>query len=77
MAHGLSLIAASTTVWYGPTDKAEVYDQANARMARPGQKHKMAVVKLAATPTEREIYRRLDERLGMQGVILDLLKEDK
>ncbi len=75
MAHGLTLTAADTTVWYGPTDKPELYQQANRRMDRPGQKNSMLIVRLAATPGEREIYRRLDGREKMQGLILDMIKE--
>ena len=74
MAHGLTLTAAATTIWYGPTDKPEIYSQANKRMDRPGQTSKMLIVRLAATATEREIFRRLDSRETMQGLILDLIK---
>lgn len=74
MAHGLTLTQASTTVWYGPTDKPELYQQANKRMDRPGQKNNMLIVRIAATAIEREIYRRLDSRGNMQGVMLDLIK---
>lgn len=74
MAHGLTLTAAATTVWYGPTDKPEIYQQANKRMDRPGQTSKMLIVRLTATSTEREIFRRLDTRQSMQGLILDLIK---
>lgn len=74
MAHGLTLTAAATTIWYGPTDQPEIYQQANKRMDRPGQTNKMLIVRLAATPVEREIYRRLDSREGMQGAILKLIK---
>lgn len=74
MAHGLSLTKAATTIWYGPTDQAEIYQQANKRMDRPGQVNKMLVVRLTATPLEREIYRRLDNREAMQGLVLMLVK---
>ncbi len=76
MAHGLTLTAASTTVWFGPTDKPEIYQQANKRMDRPGQKNAMFIVRLAATVIEREIFRRLDGREKMQGMILELMKEN-
>ncbi len=75
MAHGLTLTAASCTVWFGPTDKPEIYQQANKRMDRPGQRNSMLIVRLAATATEREIYRRLDAREKMQGLILNMVKE--
>lgn len=73
MAHGLTLTAASAIVWYGPTDQPEIYQQANARINRPGQKNSMLVVRLAASPVEREIYRRLDSRESMQGLILNIV----
>lgn len=72
MSHGLTLTKASTTIWYGPTDKAEVYQQANKRMDRPGQVNKMLIVRLSATPIEREIYKRLDNRETMQGLVLKM-----
>lgn len=75
MAHGLTLTSADTTVWFGPTDKPEVYQQANKRMDRPGQKNAMLIVRLAATQIEREIFRRLDSREKMQGLVLNLVKE--
>ena len=75
MAHGLTLTRAATTIWYGPADKPELYQQANKRMDRPGQKNRMLIVRLAATSLEREIFRRLDAREKMQGVILNLVKE--
>ncbi len=75
MAHGLTLTRAATTIWFGPTDKPEIYQQANKRMDRPGQKNRMLIVRLAATSLEREIFRRLDAREKMQGVILNLVKE--
>lgn len=74
MAHGLTLTAAATIVWYGPTDQAEIYQQANGRINRPGQTKNTLVVRLVAHPLEREIYRRLDDRESMQGSILDIIK---
>jgi SNF2 family DNA or RNA helicase len=75
MAHGLTLTAGRTIVWYAPTDKTEVYLQANKRIHRPGQKFTTAIVQLSATATEREIYRRLESNESMQGAILKLAEE--
>jgi SNF2 family DNA or RNA helicase len=74
MAHGLTLVAANTTVWYAPSDRLEVYEQANARMNRPGQKRKMLIARLASTPVEKEIYRRLAEKSSLQGAILEMVR---
>lgn len=77
MAHGLTLTAASTIVWYAPTDKTELYIQANKRIDRPGQTKNTTIVQIAATPVEREIYRRLENNETMQGVILKLTEGTK
>lgn len=74
VAHGLDLTAASVIVWYGPTDKLEIYQQANARIDGPNQVRKMVAVQIASTPVEREIYKRLDEKRSMQGLVLDLVR---
>ena len=74
MAHGLTLTAASTIIWYAPTDKTELYLQANKRIDRPGQVHNTSIVQLAATPIEREIYRRLEANENLQGLILEMAK---
>lgn len=77
MSHGVTLVAANTIVWYGPTDKNETYEQACARINRPGQKNKMLIAHLASTPIERDIYKRLREKQSMQGAILKLTEEDR
>lgn len=74
MSHGLTLTAASTIVWYAPTDRTETYLQANKRIDRPGQVHATTIVQLAATPVEREIYRRLEANETMQGLVLAMAK---
>lgn len=76
MAHGLTLVAAATIVWYGPVDNHDTYDQANARINRPGQTKSMHIFTLAATPVERAIYKRLKDKESMQGAILDIIKEN-
>lgn len=74
VAHGLDLTTASTIVWFGPTDKLEVYQQANARIDGPNQRRKMVAIQIASTPVEREIYKRLDEKRTLQGAILDMVR---
>jgi SNF2 family DNA or RNA helicase len=71
MAHGLDLWAADTVLWYGPTDKVELYAQANKRVHRPGQKFPVTIVQLVSNALEREIFRRIENNLSMQGALLD------
>jgi SNF2 family DNA or RNA helicase len=74
MSHGLTLTAASTIIWYAPTDRTETYLQANKRIDRPGQTKATTIVQLAATPVEREVYRRLGANETLQGLVLALAK---
>lgn len=74
MAHGLTLTRAATIVWYGPTSP-ELYEQANARISRPGQTKMQTIVHIEATALERAIYARLKEKLSAQGVLLGMLQE--
>lgn len=77
MSHGLTLTAATMVVWYAPTDKTEVYLQANKRIHRPGQTKTTAIVQIAGSSIEREIYKRLEANESMQGVVLKLAEGDR
>src|SRR6266516_1730875 len=44
------------------------------RIDRPGQTKTTTIVQLAATPVEREIYRRLEANETMQGLVLQMAK---
>jgi len=74
MSHGLSLTAASTTIWYGPPNGNETYLQANERTPRPGQKLNTLIVNIEGTPVERKVYERLRGQTKLQGLLLDMLK---
>lgn len=71
MSHGLTLTAASTIVWYAPVNSAEVYEQANGRITRPGQKHNTLIVNIAGTAIETKMYKRLKSKQKMQNILLD------
>jgi superfamily II DNA or RNA helicase len=77
MAHGLTLTAANTIVWYCLTSSNEIYEQANARIVRPGQTSKTLIAHLVGTPVERETYARLRDRGKMQGLLLDLFRKQE
>lgn len=75
MSHGLTLTAASTTIWYGPTQSLDIYDQANARTTRPGQTRKTIIAHLYATRVEKAVYARLKGKSKMQGLLLEMFKQ--
>ena len=74
-AHGVTLTAANTVVWWGPTSSLETYDQANARVHRSGQKHKSTVVQLQGSAAEKHVYTLLDKRINVHTKLTDLYKE--
>lgn len=74
-AHGVTLTAANTVVWWGPVASLETYAQANARVHRQGQRHPCTVVQLEGSPVEYRIYRMLDERIDVHSKIVDLYNE--
>jgi len=71
MAHGITLTAADTIIWYSVTSDNELYPQANARIQRIGQTHKMRVVHLIGTKFEKNILKRLKQKEAMQGLLLE------
>lgn len=77
MAHGLTLTAASFIIWYAPTDKTEIYLQANKRIDRPGQTKNTTIYQLAGSEIEREIYRRNEKEQSMQGLILKMVRDKR
>lgn len=74
-AHGVTLTAANTVVWWGPTSSLETYDQANARVHRSGQKHKSTVIQLQGSAAEKHVYRLLDKRINVHADLINLYKE--
>ncbi len=76
MAHGLTLTAASTNVWYGPTTSNETYEQANGRIERIGKKFTTNVVQIISTPLERAMYKRLEGKQKLQGLLLDIISDN-
>lgn len=74
LSHGLTLTAASTIVWYAPIHSNEIYEQACARVTRPGQKNNTLIVNVEGTTLERRIYERLKNKQRMQGLLLELVK---
>jgi SNF2 family DNA or RNA helicase len=74
-AHGVTLTAANTVVWWGPTSSLETYAQANARVHRSGQKHPCTVVQLQGSAVEKHVYALLDNRINVHTKIIDLYKQ--
>jgi len=74
-AHGVTLTAANTVVWWGPTSSLETYAQANARVHRSGQDQKCTIVQLIGSHAEKRVYALLDNRIDVHTKMIDLYKE--
>jgi SNF2 family DNA or RNA helicase len=75
MAHGLTLTAASTIIWYGPINANEQYVQANGRIERIGKRHVSNLIHIQATDLEARMYERLKNKQRLQGLLLDMIEE--
>ena len=74
-AHGVTLTAANTVVWWGPTSSLETYAQANARVHRSGQDHKCTVVQLQGSAIEKRVYAMLDNKINIHTKMIDLYND--
>jgi SNF2 family DNA or RNA helicase len=75
LAHGITLTAADTIIWFAPVTSLEIYDQANHRIRRVGQKHKQLLLHLQSTPVERKIYTMLRKKQKVQDQLLGLFED--
>ncbi len=75
MAHGLTLTAANIIVWFTPTTSLEIYEQACARISRPGQTKKQLILHLAGSPIESKLYKRLQQKASLQGALLEMFED--
>jgi superfamily II DNA or RNA helicase len=73
-AHGVTLHAANTIIWWGPITSTETYLQANARVHRQGQKNPCTVVHLVGSAVERSLYTSLSNKTEAQNTLLNMYK---
>ena len=76
MAHGVTLTAADTIIWFAPTTSLEIFEQANARIRRVGQKHKQLVLMFQSTDAEKRMYSRLRSKQKVQNTLLEMFAEN-
>lgn len=74
LAHGITLTRADTVIWFSPVTSLEIYEQANARISRVGQKAKQLFLHFQGTPVERRIYKLLQNKQSVQGELLNLFE---
>lgn len=75
-AHGLTLTAADTIIWYAPCTSVETYLQANARIDRPGQKHNMTIVHIKGSPIEEKLYGMLQGNITNHQQVTEMYRKE-
>tara|TARA_R110002020_G_scaffold197518_2_gene398632 strand:+ start:2378 stop:3937 length:1560 start_codon:yes stop_codon:yes gene_type:complete len=75
-AHGLTLTAADTIIWYSPVTSVETYLQANARIDRPGQHNPMTVVHIRGSEVEAKLYSMLQANIDNHTKLIDLYRQE-
>lgn len=71
-AHGITLTAASTIVWFSLIPSNELFQQGNARIVRAGQTRKTLIAMFVATKAERHIARILENKGDVSKEVLRL-----
>jgi len=75
-AHGVTLTAADTIVWFGPVASVETWLQANERINRPSQKNKMTVIKIYGSEVEKRVYNALESKEANQKDLVALYEQE-
>ncbi len=75
-AHGITLTAADTVVFWAPVMSVETYLQCIARIERVGQVNKMSVVHLRGSEVEKKIYSMLQGKVDSHQKLVDLYKQE-
>lgn len=76
-AHGLTLTAADTVVFYGPLMSVEQYQQAIARADRKGQtSDKVTVVHIESSPIEKKLFRAMDHKVSDHALLVSMFDHE-
>lgn len=74
-AHGITLTAASTVVWFSLIPSNELFQQGNARIVRAGQTRKTLIIMFASTKAEKHIAKILENKGDMSREVLKLFAD--
>lgn len=76
-AHGITLTAADTVVFYGPLMSVEQYIQCIARADRKGQNSdKVTVVHIQSSPIERKMFKALTARVDDNDLLTAMFESE-
>jgi SNF2 family DNA or RNA helicase len=76
-AHGITLTAADTVVFYGPLMSVEQYIQCIARADRKGQNSdKVTVVHIEGSPIEKKMFKALGGKVSDNSLLTDMFTHE-
>ena len=76
-AHGITLTAADTVVFYGPLMSVEQYTQAIARADRKGQdSDKVRVIHIQSSPIEQKMFKALGSKVSDNHLLTEMFKSE-
>jgi len=76
-AHGITLTAADTVIFYGPLMSVEQYTQCIARADRKGQdSDKVTVIHIQGSPVEKKMFKALTNKVDDNALLVDLFNNE-
>ena len=76
-AHGITLTAADTVVFYGPLMSVEMYLQCIARADRKGQdSDKVTVVHIQSSPIEARMFRAMERKVNDHTLLVEMFDQE-
>jgi SNF2 family DNA or RNA helicase len=76
-AHGITLTAADTVVFYGPLMSVEMYTQCIARADRKGQDaEKVTVHHIQSSPIEKKLFKAMDTKVSDHSLLVSLFDSE-
>jgi SNF2 family DNA or RNA helicase len=76
-AHGITLTAADTVVFYGPVMSVELYLQCIARADRKGQtSNSVRVIHIESSPIEQKMFKAMSGRVSDHTLLTDLFSSE-
>lgn len=75
-AHGITLTASSTIVWFSLIPSNELFQQGNARIVRAGQVRKTLIITFVSTKAEKHIAALLQRKGDLSREVLRLFVEN-
>ena len=76
-AHGITLTAADTVIFYGPLMSVEQYTQAIARADRKGQdSDKVTVIHIQGSPVEKRMFQALASKVDDARLVVQMFEAE-